>query len=211
MAPVRGKDDMRSDAAVVAAGGVDAVASSRRPTAEIETFLAEVERRAYRFALYELRDREAALDAVQDSMWRLVERYVERPANEWPALFFTILRNRTIDAKRWRALERLRGLFGAERRHDDDIEPAWMTAPAPAHETPEARLTRTQQRQAIEHALGGLPARQRQVFLLREWQGLSTAETAQVLGCSAGAVKQHHFRALQALRGKLSEVWHESA
>src|SRR5689334_21544663 len=58
----------------------------------IESFLAAVEHRAYRFALYELRDRDAALDAVQDSMWRLVERYTNRPAAEWPALFFTILR-----------------------------------------------------------------------------------------------------------------------
>ncbi|MFL6711360.1 MAG: sigma-70 family RNA polymerase sigma factor [Sulfurifustis sp.] len=56
-----------------------------------------------------------------------------------------------------------------------------------------------------------MPTRQRQVFLLREWQGMTTAETAQALGCTEGTVKQHHFRALQTLRAKLSEVWHEHA
>jgi RNA polymerase sigma-70 factor (ECF subfamily) len=174
----------------------------------IDSFLASIEHRAYRFALYELWDREAALDAVQDSMWRLVERYADRPAGEWPALFFTILRNRTTDAKRWRVAQRLRGLLGGTSKSErDDREDIWMTLPAPEHETPEAEQTATEQRRALERALAELPTRQRQVFLLREWQGMTTIETARTLGCSEGSVKQHHFRALRALRGKLSEVW----
>ncbi len=178
----------------------------------IESFLAEVEHRAYRFALYELWDRDAALDAVQDSMWRLVERYRDRPAGEWPALFFTILRNRTTDAKRWRLAQRLRGLLPGPWSSDGgEREDIWAMLPAPASETPEAERIATEQRAALERALAELPRRQRQVFLLREWQGMSTAETAQALGCSEGSIKQHHFRALQALRDKLSEVWHEQA
>jgi RNA polymerase sigma-70 factor (ECF subfamily) len=174
----------------------------------LEAFLIGVEHRAYRFALYELRDRDAALDAVQDSMWRLVERYADRSATEWPALFFTILRNRATDTKRWRMAQRMRGLLGFGRSddgHDDVLE----NLPAPAQETPEAERTATEQRHALEHALGELPTRQRQVFLLREWQGMTTAETAQTLGCPEGTVKQHHFRALQRLRETLSEVWYE--
>lgn len=180
----------------------------RASTQTIESFLADVEHRAYRFALYELWDRDAALDAVQDSMWRLVERYADRTAAEWPALFFTILRNRTTDTKRWRVAQRLRGLLGGSRSNGDD-EDLWLKLPAPAQEMPEAERTAAEQRAALEQALAELPTRQRQVFLLREWQGMTTAETAQTLGCSEGSVKQHHFRALQALRVKLSEVWHE--
>lgn len=173
----------------------------------IETFLASVEHRAYRFALYELWDRDAALDAVQDSMCRLVERYANRPAGEWPALFFTILRNRTTDAKRWRMVERLRGLlpFGS-RDEDGEREDIWLTVPAPEHETPEAEQLATERRRALERALTELPARQRQVFLLREWQGMTTSEAARALGCTEGTIKQHHFRALHTLRAKLSEI-----
>lgn len=174
----------------------------------IEAFLASVEHRAYRFALYELRDRDAALDAIQDSMWRLVERYSDRPATEWPALFFTILRNRTTDARRWRIAQQLRGLIRWNVANSD--EDAWLDIAAPADEAPEAERLAAERRGALEKALMQLPARQRQVFLLREWQGMTTLETAQALGCSEGTVKQHHFRALQALRAKLSEVWHES-
>jgi RNA polymerase sigma-70 factor (ECF subfamily) len=175
----------------------------------IESFLARIEQRAYRFALYELWDRDAALDAVQDSMWRLVARYAARPAGEWPALLFTILRNRTTDAKRWRVVQRMRGLFGGCTRREPTDEQMLLAVPAPADETPEAQQTATEQRRALQRALAELPARQRQTFLLRECEGLTTAETAQTLGCSEGTVKQHHFRALRALRAKLSKVWHE--
>lgn len=179
--------------------------------AALERFLREVEHKAYRFALYELWDRESALDAVQDTMLRLVTRYADRPSGEWPALFFTILRHRTIDAKRARTLDKLRGLFVGGRRppEDEAREPSWERIAAPNHEGPEASAALAQRRAAVEQALRTLPARQRQVFLLRELQGLSTDETAQVLGCSPGAVKQHHFRALQALRTRLKEVWHD--
>lgn len=172
----------------------------------LDRFLAEVERRAYRFAFYELWDRDAALDAVQDSMLRLAERYAGRPATEWPALFFTILRNRTTDAKRWRLAERVRGFL---RNDALDVNALWDSIAAPGHERPDARLAARQQRAAIDTALRALPKRQRQVFLLREWQGLSTLEAAQAMGCSAGAVKQHYFRALKALRAQLSEVWND--
>ncbi|MFP5350771.1 MAG: RNA polymerase sigma factor [Gammaproteobacteria bacterium] len=175
----------------------------------LETFLRDIEQKAYRFAHYELWDRDAALDAVQDSMLRLATRYRDRPPSEWPALFFTILRHRTVDAQRARRLDRLRGLFGGRRRSDaDDNEAAsWEQLPAPAHEGPETVIATAQQRRALDAALQQLPARQRQVFLLRELQELSSAETAQVLGCSVGAVKQHHFRALTALRALLTEGW----
>ena len=49
--------------------------------------------------------------------------------------------------------------------------------------------------------------RQRQVFVLREWRGMTTQETALTLGCSENSVKQHHYRALRELRKLLAEVW----
>ena len=50
--------------------------------AEIEAFLREVEARAYRIALVNIRDRGEALDVVQDAMIRLVRRYSDRPSAE---------------------------------------------------------------------------------------------------------------------------------
>ena len=54
---------------------------------ELSDFLKSVEKRAFKRTVFAVRDDEAALDIVQDSMIRLAERYADRPAAEWPMLF----------------------------------------------------------------------------------------------------------------------------
>jgi len=183
-----------------------------KPAETLDAFLAGAEHKAYLMARYALWDHELALDIVQDSMLKLVERYARKPAVEWPALFFTIVRNRITDARRSRKLRegvgKIVSLFRSESPAGEEAETEILIA----DETPGERddpLRVTANRRlgaAIETALGRLPERQRQVFLLREWQEMSVKETAQVLGCTAGTVKQHHFRALQGLRVLLAEV-----
>ncbi len=184
----------------------------------LDGFLASVERQAYRMARYGVRDHEQALDIVQDSMLRLVEHYAGRPADEWPALFFTILHNRIRDTYRsgWLrdGTRRVVSLFGFGRGSSGDeefdpLESGALALQTADHSRPEERIEAGRLRAAIEQALVRLPERQRQVYLLRECQELSVRETSQVLGCSEGAVKQHHFRAMQALRKLLAEVWND--
>jgi RNA polymerase sigma-70 factor (ECF subfamily) len=187
----------------------------------LDNFLAGVQRKAYHVAYGALWDQETALDVVQDSMLRFVEYYRDKPASAWPALFRSVLNSKINDQRRKRLLanskRRLLSLTGMGRVDaDPDEQLAEADLPSGQHDAgfsdPEAQTTGSQLQQQITLALTKLAERQRQVFLLREQMGLSISETAETLGCSENSIKQHHFRALRAMRRLLSEVWeHEQA
>jgi RNA polymerase sigma-70 factor (ECF subfamily) len=168
---------------------------------DLDAFLAAVERRAFRVAELALGDREDAFDAVQDAMVKLV-RYAGRPPEEWPPLFWSILRRQLTDRHRRNAVRRrVLGWIGRDDAGNDD---ALAALPDP-REDPQRRQEDAEAWRALSQALRALPRRQRECFLLRELQGLDVAETARAMGCSEGSVKTHLSRAMSALRGKLGD------
>ncbi len=72
---------------------------------------------------------------------------------------------------------------------------------------PNQAMLRKEVRQVLDRAIQSLPPTYRSVALLRDVEDLSTAETAEVLGISEGAVKTRLHRARLALREKLSEYF----
>ena len=180
----------------------------------LDEFLAQVEYKAFKIAVYALRDDQTALDVVQDAMFKLSQKYSDRPEPEWPRLFFTILNNRITDVRRWRKLREIGGktisIFRSREDGEEDLLESGLGSEAnPPSQQPETALLAKQFRKEIDKALEYLSERQRQVFMLREWQGMSVRDTATVLGCSEGSVKQHHFRAMKSLREKLAGVWED--
>src|SRR6202522_1021217 len=75
-------------------------------TRELEKFLAEIERRAFRMAQVALRDPDDALDVVQDAMLKLTRSYASRPSAEWRPLFYRILENGIRDLQRRRTVRK---------------------------------------------------------------------------------------------------------
>ena len=172
----------------------------------MESFLVDVERRAFRIARYGVRNDDDALDLVQDAMLKLVKNYSRKPAQEWPALFYRILDNGVKDWHRHRVVkQKVVDLYvgGVTSDQRDVIAEAVDTA----EPGPERRARADEALAALEVAMTELPERQRQAFLLRNLEGLDTAQTAEVMSCSTGSVKTHYHRALQALREKLGEAW----
>jgi RNA polymerase sigma-70 factor (ECF subfamily) len=184
-------------------------------TNELSDFLRSVEQRAYKRTLYAVRDEDAALDIVQDAMIRLAEHYGSHPAAEWPMLFQRILSNATMDWFRRRKVRQAvvvnagdladtTGTDGIDASEDLlatlQVLDERATADGPAE-----TLQRRQLLQAIDDAVQALPSRQREAFLLRYWEELDVAETAALMGCTAGSVKQHTFRAVQALAQALRQ------
>jgi RNA polymerase sigma-70 factor (ECF subfamily) len=176
---------------------------------ELAEFFAQVERRAFKQALYAVREEQAALDIVQEAMLKLTERYAQRPAGEVPLLFQRILQNAIRDffrRQRVRALwtTPLSGLFGPEAEEEaDPLETLNANGRSDPPDAPLEHASRNQVLALIEKALEELPARQRQAFLLRYWEELDVAAAARVMGCSEGSVKTHCSRAVHALARKL--------
>jgi RNA polymerase sigma-70 factor (ECF subfamily) len=171
---------------------------------ELSDFLINAERRAFKQALFAVRNEDAALDIVQDSMMRLAEKYGDRPLEELPPLFQRILQNAIRDYYR-RSRTRnehmvsLSALEGDEDAPVDPLELIEIEEDLSRFATPHASLLQAETLKLVENALENLPARQRQAFLLRYWEGLDIAETAAVMGCTEGSVKTHCSRATHAL------------
>lgn len=176
----------------------DSVAIER----SMDRFLAGVEKRAYRVALAQLGDPDDALDAVQDAMFKLVRKYAARPPVEWPPLFWTILRSRVTDQQRRRSF---RDRFRAFVRRDEDGEVLDPYAGIEGGAEPATELAARGALAAVEGAVRALPARQREAFVLRVYEGLDVAATATAMGCSEGSVKTHLSRAMQVLRAVMEE------
>ena len=189
------------------AGTLDAellAETAQETPATLDAFLAQVERRAFRVAELNLRQREDAMDAVQDAMLRLVKHYRDKPAGEWAPLFWGILRRRIVDLQRRRKVRSIVvGWLGGGRDDEGDELPSWE--PADHGPGPLDRLQDAQSWGDLSAALRELPQRQREAFMLRMLEGLDVAETAQAMGCSEGSVKTHLSRAMQKLREQLED------
>lgn len=169
------------------------------------------ERRAYKQALYAVRNEHTALDIVQDAMIKLAEKYGDKPAAELPLLFQRILQNTIRDYYRRQKVQNAWTiLFSSlipqnEEAEYDPLDTLKDDDNRSAPATPDESLQQSQVIALIEQALAKLPARQREAFLLRYWEGLDTAETAAVMGCTEGSVKTHCSRATHALAMSLKE------
>ncbi|MGY8525000.1 RNA polymerase sigma factor [Paracidovorax citrulli] len=176
---------------------------------ELSDFLASVERRAFKQAMFAIREEQAALDVVQDAMIKLAEKYGDKRVEELAPLFQRILQNTIHD---WFRRQKVRGtwitLFSSLRDERDgdesDLLEALESQPgSAASESSADRFERAQTMRIIEEEVQRLPLRQRQAFLLRYWEDMDVAETAAAMGCSQGSVKTHCSRATHALAAAL--------
>ena len=173
----------------------------------IEAFLKTIERRAFHMARMPTGNPDTAMDIVQDSMYKLVEKYADRNAHEWKPLFYRILNSKTIDYYRRKAVrDRVFpwSRYDSSRENDQSADIVDL-APGRISETPDEMLMRSQRIEKITQSVNALPRRQREAFMLRCWEGMSTIETAEAMKCSQGSVKTHYSRAMHALRDLLED------
>ena len=181
------------------------MASQLATELELSEFLKSVEKRAFKRSVYHVRNDDAALDIVQDSMMKLAEHYGHKSVEELPMLFQRILTNCTLD---WfRRQKTQNALFSNMSDFESDsidgefdlLETLQVSGVQEFHESTESQTDRAQTLHAIELEIQELPARQREAFLMRYWEDMDVAETAAAMGCSQGSVKTHCSRAVHAL------------
>lgn len=139
----------------------------------------------FRLAYFLTGDRFDAEELLQEAFIRVASRFGYLPVpDRFDAylrrtivnLFTSRLRRRRVE-RRWLERERASGSATSDLGERDPI-----------------------QRERLWDALGSLPKRQRAALVLRYYEDLSERETADVLGCSVGAVKQLCLRGLAVLR-----------
>lgn len=143
-----------------------------------------------RLGAFILGDRPAAEDVVQDVFLRMYQRE-DRLADLADPLAY--LRGAVVNG--CRSVLRRRVLIRRHASHDE---------PYPPLSAEEAALLSEDRRQVLA-ALAKLPARRREVLVLRYYAGLSEAEIATTLGISTGTVKSTAARGLAALARVLKE------
>ena len=143
---------------------------------------------ALRFAYYLCGDREQARDLVHDAFVRVAGRFSHLRK---PDVFDTYLR-RTIFNLHTSRLRRLR------------LERAYLAREA-SRPIQDPEQPDPSERDAVWHAILELPARQRAAIILRFYEDLSERESAEILGCSVGALNQLVARATATLRERFGK------
>jgi RNA polymerase sigma-70 factor, ECF subfamily len=153
--------------------------------------------RLYRFALHFLQDVQEAEDAVQDVMAGVWARRAEWPQwNNIPAYCMTATRNNCLDR-----LRRRRGL---------NVEPEKAARISSPDKDPYEQVTHKEIIQRIRRCMDALPPNQQQVIRLREMEGFSYNEIAEVLDMTLDQVKINLFRGRTAIRktiAKEEDLW----
>ncbi len=181
-------------------GGGERVLNQQRA---MNAFLQDVERRALRMAEMAVGNRDDALELVQEAMLGLVRRYADKPDDQWKPLFYKILSSRINDFHRRRAVrQRVMAFLPRGEEDDDPLEQASYGE----RDNPVEAMQQDIANKAMLAAIGALPVRQQQAFMLRAWEGLPVRDTAIAMSCSEGSVKTHYNRAVKALQQALAEL-----
>jgi RNA polymerase sigma-70 factor (ECF subfamily) len=191
--PERRRSALEEPLTTEAAAGDEAVLLARLREGDRQAFMVIVrkyQQKVFVMAYSVLRDKEDALDAVQETFLRLYQKLgLYRPGDNFQGWLLQIARNVSIDYYR---------KHNRKRRE-------WRTA-ASLDDLPVAASDRavasrdTDLRVAFSRCVEKLAERQRLVFVMRHYNELQFNEISEALKISVGTAKSLHFKAVQNLR-----------
>jgi RNA polymerase sigma-70 factor (ECF subfamily) len=161
----------------------------------------------YNFILRYVGHRQRAEDVLQETWLKVVRSSSEwQPRAKFTTWVYTIARNLCVDSARKESFRRTDSLDAPASTDGDDGRTKGELVADEQGAAPDRTAHNVRIRPMIEQALAALPAEQREVFLLREYQGIGFKEIAEVTGVNENTVKSRMRYALEGLRKRLSEL-----
>lgn len=160
----------------------------------------------FNFILRYVGHRQRAEDVLQETWLKVVRSSSEwQPRARFTTWVYTIARNLCVDSARKESFRKTESL-DAPMGPDDDGRALGELVPDEGGAGPDRAAHNVRLRPILERALQSLPAEQREVFLLREYQGIGFKEIAEVTGVNENTVKSRMRYALEGLRKRLGEL-----
>ncbi len=165
------------------------------------TLVARWERPLHRFVYRLLQRPEDARDVCQETFLRILHKaHRFKPGSRFSTWMYQIALNLCRDHMRRR--KRWGLLFATTPANRESVPEA---APASDTEDPSASAERREMGRAIAQALSRIPTQQREVLILKEYEGLKFKEIAELLGCPESTVKSRMYYGLNGLRAELEQ------
>lgn len=160
----------------------------------------------FNFILRYTGHRQRAEDLLQETWLKVVRSSSDwEPKARFTTWVFTIARNLCVDSARKESHRQADSLDAPVGKDPDGQALAEHVPDAEGH-APDRAAYNLALRPLLERAVMSLPEEQREVFLLREYQGVGFKEIAQVTGVNENTVKSRMRYALESLRKKLAEA-----
>jgi RNA polymerase sigma-70 factor (ECF subfamily) len=172
--------------------------------AAFEELVNRYEKKIYRLGMNITGNREDAEDVLQDAFLKAFEHLSDfREDSRFYTWITRIAVNEALMKLRKRKSSKEVGMEDSEDENGD----VQVREFADWKPNPEQQFAQTELEQILQTAVGTLSPGFRTVFYLRDVEGLSTEETAELLDLSVGAVKARLFRARLRLREELSKIF----
>jgi RNA polymerase sigma-70 factor (ECF subfamily) len=160
----------------------------------------------YNFILRYVGQRQRAEDVLQETWLKVVRSSSEyEPRAKFTTWVFTIARNLCVDSARKESYRKADSL-DAPTSEDGEGRTLGELVPDDEGASPDRAAHNVRLRPLLVKAIEGLPPEQREVFLLREYQGIGFKEIAEVTGVNENTVKSRMRYALEGLRKRLADL-----
>jgi len=175
--------------------------------AAFDELVSRYERKIFRLTLHITQNREDAEDAMQEAF---LKSYEHLPGFQGDSRFYTWLVRIAVNEALMKLRKRRPNQVSLDQPKTTDDDDTLLREIEDWGPSPEQRYAQTELSEILNEAISHLEPDYRTVFILRDAEGISTEETAQLLGISIPAVKSRLLRARLKLRHRLNKYFRRS-